>query len=123
MDNKQLSIATFGGGCFWCIDAAFRRVKGVLTVESGYAGGEVDHPTYQQICTGLTGHAEVVKITFDESKVSFEALLEMFLPSMMAHSLTVKGMISALNIAASYFIVRLRNNRLQNKNCGFKSST
>ena len=78
MDNKQLSVATFGGGCFWCIDAAFRRVKGVQTVESGYAGGEIDQPTYQQICTGLTGHAEVVKLTFDESKVSFETLLDMF---------------------------------------------
>lgn len=78
MDNKQLAVATFGGGCFWCIDAAFRRVTGVHKVESGYAGGDIDQPTYQQICTGLTGHAEVVQITFDDKQVSFETLLEMF---------------------------------------------
>lgn len=71
-------VATFGGGCFWCIDAAFRRVKGVLKVESGYMGGDVDNPTYKAICTGLTGHAEVVQITFDESIVLFNDLLGMF---------------------------------------------
>ncbi|GKW52423.1 peptide methionine sulfoxide reductase MsrA [Pseudoalteromonas sp. NCCP-2140] len=77
MDNNIL-IATFGGGCFWCIDAAFRRVKGVLNVSSGYAGGEIENPSYQQICTGLTGHAEVVQLDFDSSIVSYNTLLEMF---------------------------------------------
>lgn len=77
MDNN-IQIATFGGGCFWCIDAAFRRVKGVLNVSSGYAGGEIENPSYQQICTGLTGHAEVVKLDFDSSIVSYNTLLEMF---------------------------------------------
>ncbi len=77
MDNN-IQIATFGGGCFWCIDAAFRRVKGVLNVSSGYAGGEIENPSYQQICTGLTGHAEVVQLDFDSSIVSFDTLLEMF---------------------------------------------
>jgi len=70
-------VATFGGGCFWCIDAAFRRVKGVSHVESGYMGGHIDNPTYRAVCSGLTGHAEVVQITFDERIVSFETLLEM----------------------------------------------
>ncbi|MBB1398634.1 peptide-methionine (S)-S-oxide reductase MsrA [Pseudoalteromonas sp. SG44-8] len=70
--------ATFGGGCFWCIDAAFRRVKGVLQVSSGYTGGETTEPTYKQICTGLTGHAEVVQIKFDSSLISYETLLAMF---------------------------------------------
>ncbi|MEM7388400.1 MAG: peptide-methionine (S)-S-oxide reductase MsrA [Pseudomonadota bacterium] len=77
MDNN-IQIATFGGGCFWCIDAAFRRVKGVLNVSSGYAGGEIENPSYQQICTGLTGHAEVVQLDFDSSFVSYNTLLEMF---------------------------------------------
>ena len=77
MDNN-IQIATFGGGCFWCIDAAFRRVKGVLNVSSGYAGGEIENPSYQQICSGLTGHAEVVQLDFDSSIVSYNTLLEMF---------------------------------------------
>ena len=77
MDNN-IQIATFGGGCFWCIDAAFRRVKGVLNVSSGYAGGEIENPSYQQICTGLTGHTEVVQLDFDSSVVSYNTLLEMF---------------------------------------------
>ncbi len=77
MDNN-IQIATFGGGCFWCIDAAFRRVKGVLNVSSGYAGGEIENPSYQQICTGLTGHAEVIQLDFDSSIVSYNTLLEMF---------------------------------------------
>ncbi|MBN4057521.1 peptide-methionine (S)-S-oxide reductase MsrA [Pseudoalteromonas haloplanktis] len=77
MDNN-IQIATFGGGCFWCIDAAFRRVKGVLNVSSGYAGGEIENPSYQQICTGLTGHAEVVQLDFGSSIVSYNTLLEMF---------------------------------------------
>ncbi|WMN58373.1 peptide-methionine (S)-S-oxide reductase MsrA [Pseudoalteromonas xiamenensis] len=72
-----MQVATFGGGCFWCIDAAFRRVNGVSHVESGYMGGHIDNPTYRAVCSGLTGHAEVVQITFDERVVSFETLLEM----------------------------------------------
>lgn len=76
MDNN-LQTATFGAGCFWCIDAAFRNVAGVASVRSGYAGGTIDNPTYQQICTGLTGHAEVIEIKFDENKVSFDTLLDM----------------------------------------------
>jgi peptide-methionine (S)-S-oxide reductase len=75
--NNDLQTATFGAGCFWCIDAAFRNVAGVASVRSGYAGGTIDNPTYQQICTGLTGHAEVIEIKFDENKVSFEILLDM----------------------------------------------
>jgi len=74
--TKQL--ATFGGGCFWCIDAAFRRVKGVLAVSSGYTGGETSDPTYKEVCSGMTGHAEVVQITFDSEQISFDTLLAMF---------------------------------------------
>ncbi len=78
MSDNQLELATFGAGCFWCTEAVFQNVKGVSKVVSGYAGGKVKNPTYREICTGLTGHAEVAQITFDPSKVSFEELLEVF---------------------------------------------
>ena len=71
-------VATLGGGCFWCIDAAFRRVKGVESVQSGYTGGQINNPSYQDICTGDSGHAEVVQLHFDPEQVSFAVLLEMF---------------------------------------------
>jgi peptide-methionine (S)-S-oxide reductase len=70
--------ALLGGGCFWCLDAVFREVKGVSAVVSGYAGGARANPTYEQICTGATGHAEVVEITFDPALMAFRELLEIF---------------------------------------------
>jgi len=73
-----MQTAIFGGGCFWCLDAVFRRVKGVKNVEVGYAGGRRRNPTYEQVCTGVTGHAEVVKIDYDENKVSYDELLDIF---------------------------------------------
>ena len=76
--SSTTQVATLGGGCFWCIDAAFRRVRGVLSVCSGYTGGHTDNPTYKAICTGNSGHAEVVKVEFDASIISFETLLAMF---------------------------------------------
>lgn len=76
-DEKQ-AIATLGGGCFWCVEAVFQRLKGVKEVISGYAGGTVTDPTYKQICTGTTGHAEVVQITFDPRKIAYGDLLEVF---------------------------------------------
>ena len=76
--STSTQLATFGGGCFWCIDAAFRRVKGVLNVSSGYTGGHTDNPTYKSVCSGTTGHAEVVQLEFDSAVVSFETLLSMF---------------------------------------------
>lgn len=69
---------TFGGGCFWCIEAVFQRLEGVTKVVSGYAGGSVPNPTYEAVCTGKTGHAEVVQLTFDPAKVSYEHLLKIF---------------------------------------------
>jgi peptide-methionine (S)-S-oxide reductase len=68
-------IATFGGGCFWCLDAAFRLLKGVEAAVSGYAGGKRPNPTYEQVCTGVTGHAEVVQITFDPKVITYRDLL------------------------------------------------
>lgn len=70
--------ATFGGGCFWCIEAVFERLEGVNSVFSGYAGGTKSDPTYKEVCTGRTEHAEVVQIIFDPSKISFDKLLEVF---------------------------------------------
>ena len=69
---------TFGGGCFWCIEAVFQRLNGVKKVVSGYAGGATPDPTYEQVCSGTTGHAEVVQLEFDPSKVSYDKLLEVF---------------------------------------------
>jgi peptide-methionine (S)-S-oxide reductase len=71
-------IATFGAGCFWGVEAAFRRVPGVLDAVSGYSGGHKENPSYKDVCTDHTGHAEVVQVTFDPSKVSYEQLLDVF---------------------------------------------
>jgi len=71
-------VATLGGGCFWCTEAVFRELKGVIKVESGYSGGTVANPSYQQVCTGKTGHAEVAQITFDPQTISYKEILEIF---------------------------------------------
>lgn len=69
---------TFGAGCFWCVEAVFQRLKGVDTVQSGYMGGKISNPTYKEVCSGLTGHAEVVQVVFDPEIISFEKLVEVF---------------------------------------------
>lgn len=71
-------IATLGGGCFWCIESAFNQIEGVILAESGYAGGHVDNPSYEQVCDGNTGHVEVVQITFDSNVISYREILEIF---------------------------------------------
>ncbi len=76
LTNEEIAI--FGAGCFWCIETQIEELKGVKSVESGYSGGEVKNPSYKDICTGLSGHAEVAKITFDPSIISFQELLEVF---------------------------------------------
>lgn len=76
--NAQTELATFGSGCFWCTEAIFQQVKGVQKVISGYSGGKVKNPSYKEVCTGLTGHAEVVQITFNPAEISFDELLEIF---------------------------------------------
>lgn len=73
-----IETTTLGGGCFWCLEAAFQDLRGVESVVSGYAGGARPDPTYQQVCTGATGHAEVVQISFDNARIDFETLLEVF---------------------------------------------
>jgi len=71
-------VATLGGGCFWCLDAVYRQLRGVVKVESGYAGGTKPNPTYRDVCSGQTGHAEVVQITFDPSLIAYRDLLDVF---------------------------------------------
>ncbi len=76
--ENPYDLATFGGGCFWCTEAVFKRVKGVFSVTSGYSGGKRDNPSYEQVSTGATGHAEAVQITFDAAIISYEKLLDIF---------------------------------------------
>jgi peptide-methionine (S)-S-oxide reductase len=76
--EKKIEKATFGGGCFWCMEAVFERIPGVKSVVSGYAGGHVPNPTYEMVCTGLTGHAEVIQIEYDPAVVGYEKLLNVF---------------------------------------------
>lgn len=75
---NNLEKATFGAGCFWCVEAVFQRIRGVESVASGYTGGKVENPTYKQICTGNTGHAEVIQISFNPEQISYKELLEVF---------------------------------------------
>jgi len=77
-DSSKTDTATFGTGCFWCTEAIFQQVEGVISVTSGYSGGYVEKPTYKQICTGTTGHAECLNIIYDSSTISFDELLEIF---------------------------------------------
>ena len=74
----QIEIATLGGGCFWCVEAVYQRVDGILNVKPGYAGGHVKNPTYKEICTGKTGHAEVAKIEYDTTIINFNQILNIF---------------------------------------------
>jgi len=73
-----MEMAILGGGCFWCTEAAFSELQGVSAVQSGYAGGHAEHPTYKQVCTGATGHAEVVEVKFDPAVLAYEDLLRVF---------------------------------------------
>lgn len=76
--KPKLEKATFGMGCFWCTEAVFERLNGVTNVKSGYEGGDIVNPTYEQVCTGTTNHAEVIEMEFDPAKISYEELLEIF---------------------------------------------
>ena len=75
---NQTELATLGGGCFWCVEAVYQRVDGVLSVKPGYAGGHVDNPIYRDVCSGKTGHAEVAKIEFDPDQISYQQILNVF---------------------------------------------
>lgn len=77
-EKSGMAIATFGNGCFWCTEAIFQQLKGVTKVVSGYSGGKVKNPTYKEVCSGLTGHAEAIQITYDPHVISYDELLEVF---------------------------------------------
>ncbi|GAB1481293.1 peptide-methionine (S)-S-oxide reductase MsrA [Treponema sp.] len=76
--THKIESAVIGGGCFWCIEAVYKRIEGIVSSKPGYAGGNRDNPDYQQVSSGLTGHAEVVKLEFDPEKISYEAVLDIF---------------------------------------------
>lgn len=77
-EPNQIEVSTLGGGCFWCLEAIYNELKGIVKVESGYAGGTVPNPTYKQVCTGTTGHAEVIQITFNPKIINFKEILQIF---------------------------------------------
>lgn len=77
-DDMEKAVATFAGGCFWCMEPPFDALEGVYTVESGYTGGHKKHPTYKEVCTGETGHAESIQVVYDPGKLSYEKLLDVF---------------------------------------------
>lgn len=91
MSTDNLEVATLGAGCFWCVEAIFVRLKGVHKVESGYSGGENPNPTYREVCTGLTGHAEVIQVTFDPNIISYAKVLEVFFKTHNPTSLNRQG--------------------------------
>lgn len=109
--NKVVELATFGGGCFWCIEAVFKQVPGVISVTSGYAGGHTENPTYKEVCSGETGHAEVVQVEFDPQKVSYRELLDIFWQSHDPTSLNRQG----ADVGTQYRSIILYHNEEQKK--------
>ncbi len=111
---EKLEKATFGTGCFWCSEAVFKRLPGVKSVVSGYAGGTIANPTYEDVCSGETGHAEATQITFDPKKISFEKLLDMFWKSHDPTSMNRQGP----DTGSQYRSVIFYHNEKQNKIAG-----
>jgi peptide-methionine (S)-S-oxide reductase len=91
MENQKTEIAIFGAGCFWCVEAVFQDLKGVINVESGYSGGKIKNPSYKEVCSGLTGHAEVAKITYNPEIISYETLLSVFFKTHDPTTLNYQG--------------------------------
>lgn len=116
-NNKEagLELATFGSGCFWCTEAIFLNVAGVEKVESGYSGGKVKNPTYKEVCSGLTGHAEVIQLTYDPKKISYEELLEIFWQTHDPTTLNKQG----ADVGTQYRSVIYYHNEQQKKSAEF----
>ncbi|GIV38976.1 MAG: hypothetical protein KatS3mg033_0776 [Thermonema sp.] len=110
-ENTHLEIATFGGGCFWCIEAVFQRIKGVEKVVSGYAGGHKPNPTYKEVCSGTTGHAEVCQIYYDPRQISYQELLEVFFTAHDPTTLNRQG----ADVGTQYRSIILYHNEEQKK--------
>jgi peptide-methionine (S)-S-oxide reductase len=111
MKSNGTDYAVFGGGCFWCTEAVFKRVEGVVSVASGYAGGTAKNPSYEQVCSGGTGHAEVVKVEYDPGEVSYEKLLEWFWKSHDPTTLNRQG----ADVGTQYRSIILYRNGEQKK--------
>ena len=109
--NQSVDTATFGNGCFWCTEAIFQSLKGVASVTSGYSGGQTEDPDYKSVCTGQTGHAEVIQITFEPSVISFEELLEAFWASHDPTTLNRQG----ADVGTQYRSVIFYHNEAQRK--------
>ncbi len=109
IENQELEVTTLGGGCFWCLEAVFNQIIGVIKVESGYAGGDRRNPTYEQVCSGNTGHAEVVQITFDPKLISFREILEIFFSFHDPTTLNRQG----ADVGTQYRSIILYHNKVQ----------
>jgi peptide-methionine (S)-S-oxide reductase len=101
MDSSQ--VAYFASGCFWCVEGVYESVEGVLEVESGYSGGHIENPTYEEVCTGKTGHAETVKVYYDSTKVSYKQLVEVFFGSHDPTTLNKQGPDSGTQYRSAIF--------------------
>jgi peptide methionine sulfoxide reductase msrA/msrB len=112
--EKEEGKATFGGGCFWCTEAIFQRLQGVLKVESGYSGGRTVNPTYREVCSGLTGHAEVVQISFDPEKINYEDLVKIHLSTHNPTTLNQQG----ADVGSQYRSIILAHDPEQEKIAG-----
>ncbi len=109
--TPKVELAILGGGCFWCLEAIYRRMPGILSVSSGYAGGKTSHPTYEEVCTGTTAHAEVIRLEFDPSQVSYQEILELF---WRAHDPTTRNQQGA-DIGTQYRSIILYHNEEQRR--------
>jgi peptide-methionine (S)-S-oxide reductase len=107
-----MSVATFGAGCFWCVEAVFQAIRGVDTVLSGYMGGKIPNPTYREVCSGRTGHAEVVQVYYRPEQISFEALLEVFWKTHDPTSLNRQGADVGTQYRSAVFYHNLEQKKL-----------
>ncbi len=114
-NKSKFETATFGSGCFWCTEAIFERVKGVLTVVSGYSGGDITSPSYESVCTGKTGHAEVCQMQFDPDEISYEELLKIFWKTHDPTTLNRQG----ADVGTQYRSIILYHNEEQKKSAEF----
>ena len=108
-DNKKYELATLGGGCFWCTEAVFKQIDGVIETVVGYSGGDVENPTYELVCTGTTGHAEVCQIKFNPEKISYQELLEIFFKTHDPTTLNRQG----ADVGTQYRSVIFYHNEIQ----------
>lgn len=99
-------VATFAGGCFWCLEEAFSDIEGVIEVLSGYSGGDVEYPTYEEVCEGKTGHREAIQVIYDSDIVSYEELLEFFGQTLTQQTHTDNSQTKENNIKQQYFTIQ-----------------